>query len=86
MESSQGTDPVKENSVGQLGTGGLSWNGRSQGKGERKKRREEKGEAKNNVFELGKIPSNAALFRTTLVKTGLSSPWPALPLPQPFHF
>lgn len=53
----------------QLETGGLSGNGRSQGKGERKNRREEKGEAKNNVFELGKIPSNAALFRTTLVKT-----------------
>lgn len=30
----------------------------------KEKKREEKGEAKNNVFELGKIPSNAAGFRT----------------------
>lgn len=65
----QGRDRGKENSMEQLETGGLSWNGRSQGKGERKDRREDKGEAKNNVFELGKIPSNATLFRTVLVNT-----------------
>lgn len=35
----------------------------------KKKRKEEKGEAKNNVFELGKIPSNTAGFRTTFAKT-----------------
>ena len=51
------------------GQEGLAGTGGHRGKGRGKKRREEKGEAKNNVFELGKIPSNADLFRTTLVET-----------------
>jgi hypothetical protein len=46
----------------QLGTRGLSWNRRSQGKGERKKG-EKKKEARNNVFVLGKIPSNTFLVQ-----------------------